>query len=66
MLFDMSVCLFVSVCLWAVLFSSYRICSTSFSSGNHVDGLPLAVNTGAGVIGRRVGRDKCEANQPLG
>ena len=31
-------------------------CSASSPGGNLVDGLPLAANTGAGVIGRGFGR----------
>ena len=38
---------------------------TSSPGGNLVDGLPPAANTGAGVIGQRVGRDKCVVNRPL-
>ena len=44
----------VRVCVWS-LASSYKTCSASLPSGNQVDGLPLVVKIGEGVIGPSVG-----------
>ena len=57
--------------LWCVCLVSAGIlfhlaaCSTSSPIGNLVDGSPLVANTGAGMIGQRVARDKSLPRHPV-